>query len=75
MNSIKIFDIACHWNINLLMPLKYMILNVINKDMFGILILLTLISSLDNKSLIISIFSFSTAKYKAVLLIYIHHSI
>ena len=73
-NVIKKYDLELHWKILFWISLKNMILNVIERynlefyeKYIKILITLTSILSLNNRSLIISMFSFSTAKYNAVL--------
>ena len=74
LNVIEKYDFEFHWKIWFLMSLKYMILNIIEIYDFEyckniLKIFKKLISSLSfvNKSITISVFSFSTAKYNAVL--------
>ena len=69
MNSIKIYDLKYNWNILFWIVLKY-ILGFHKKIIIQIFRTLTSSLSLVNKSLIISMFSFSIAKYNAVLLYY-----
>ena len=66
LNVIERYDLKCYWMIWCEILLNNMILNII-KYIFKIYPRLISSLSFVNKSLMISMFSFSTAKYNAVL--------